>query len=79
MNKKQKKMLVRIIIATVTLAAAKLTQAQVWVSTALYLVSYAVIGWAEHAEGFYRKSLKKVFEIPDSQASCTASCLTKTS
>ena len=32
---------------------------------------YAVIGWAEHAEGFYRKSLKKVFEIPDSQAENT--------
>ena len=62
MNKKQKKMLVRIIIATVTLAAAKLTQAQVWVSTALYLVSYAVIGWDILRKAFKGILHRKLFD-----------------
>ena len=62
MNKKQKKMLVRIIIATVTLAAAKLTQAQVWVSTALYLVSYAVIGWDILRKAFKGILYRKLFD-----------------
>ena len=62
MNKKQKKMLVRIIIAAVTLAAAKLTQAQVWVSTALYLVSYAVIGWDILRKAFKGILHRKLFD-----------------
>ena len=62
MNKKQKKMLVRIIIATVTLAVAKLTQAQVWVSTALYLVSYAVIGWDILRKAFKGILHRKLFD-----------------
>ena len=62
MNKKQKKMLVRIIIAAVTLVAAKLTQAQVWVSTALYLVSYAVIGWDILRKAFKGILHRKLFD-----------------
>ena len=62
MNKKQKKMLVRIIIAAVTLAAAKLTQAQVWISTALYLVSYAVIGWDILRKAFKGILHRKLFD-----------------
>ena len=62
MNKKQKKMLVRIIIAAVTLVAAKLTQAQVWISTALYLVSYAVIGWDILRKAFKGILHRKLFD-----------------
>ncbi len=45
MTKKQKKVLVRIIIAAVLLIAAKLTERFTWVSAALYLVSYLTIGY----------------------------------
>ena len=45
MTKKQKKVLVRIIVAAVLLIAAKLTEQLRWVSAALYLVSYVTIGY----------------------------------
>lgn len=51
MSRKQKKMLIRILISAVVLVAAKLLPAEDWVSwgnwisTALFLISYLVIGW----------------------------------
>ena len=45
MTKKQKKVLIRIIVAAVLLIAAKLTEQLRWVSAALYLVSYVTIGY----------------------------------
>lgn len=51
MRRKQKKMLIRILISAVVLVAAKLLPAEDWVSwgnwisTALFLISYLVIGW----------------------------------
>ena len=51
MSRKQKKMLIRILISAVVLVAAKLLPAEDWVSwgnwisTALFLISYLIIGW----------------------------------
>ena len=45
MTKKQKKMLVRIIVSAVLLLAAKLIPLPVWASLPLYAASYIVIGW----------------------------------
>ena len=45
MTRKQKKVLIRIIVAAVLLIAAKLTEQLRWVSAALYLVSYVTIGY----------------------------------
>lgn len=51
MSRKQKKMLIRILISAAVLTAAKLLPAEDWVSwgnwisTALFLISYLVIGW----------------------------------
>ena len=45
MTKKQKKVLIRIIVAAALLIAAKLTEQLRWVSAALYLVSYVTIGY----------------------------------
>ncbi len=62
MNKKQKKMLVRIVIAAVTLIAAKLTQACAWISAALYLLSYAVIGYDILLKAFKGILNRKLFD-----------------
>lgn len=45
MNKKQKKMLVRIVVAALLLAAAKLLRTGGWAETALYAASYITIGY----------------------------------
>ena len=45
MTKKQKKMLVRIIVSAALLLAAKLIPLPVWASLPLYAASYIVIGW----------------------------------
>ena len=45
MTKKQKKMLVRIIVSAVLLLAARLIPLPVWASLPLYAASYIVIGW----------------------------------
>ncbi|MDE6150231.1 MAG: cadmium-translocating P-type ATPase [Ruminococcus sp.] len=45
MSRKQKKMLVRIIISFVLLVAAKLIDLEGWQNYLLFLVPYAVIGW----------------------------------
>lgn len=45
MNRKHKRMLARILAASVMLAAAKIFARPVWLSAALYLISYAVIGY----------------------------------
>ena len=44
MNRKQKKMLIRIVIAAVLLAAVKLFKIGGWAGTALYAASYITIG-----------------------------------
>ncbi len=62
MNKKQKKMLVRIVIAAVTLIAAKLAQACTWISAALYLLSYAVIGYDILLKAFKGILNRKLFD-----------------
>ncbi len=45
MNRKQKKMLIRIVIAAVLLAAVKLFKIGGWAGTALYAASYITIGY----------------------------------
>lgn len=45
MNRKHRRMLARILAASVLLAAAKIFARPVWLSAALYLISYAVIGY----------------------------------
>ena len=45
MTKKQKKMLVRIIVSAALLLAARLIPLPVWASLPLYAASYIVIGW----------------------------------
>ena len=55
MNKKQKKMLVRILIAAALLIALNFIPAEGWIRFGLYLIPYLVIGYdifAESAEGY---------------------------
>ena len=62
MSKKQKKVLVRIIAAAVLLAAAKILALPVWLSAALYLVSYAVIGYDILKKAFKGIMNRQVFD-----------------
>ena len=62
MSKKQKKVLVRIIAAAVLLAAAKILTLPVWLSAALYLVSYAVIGYDILKKAFKGIMNRQVFD-----------------
>ena len=62
MSKKQKKVLVRIIAAAVLLAAAKILALPVWLSAALYLVSYAVIGYDILKKAFKGLMNRQVFD-----------------
>ena len=61
MSKKQK-VLVRIIAAAVLLAAAKILALPVWLSAALYLVSYAVIGYDILKKAFKGIMNRQVFD-----------------
>ena len=62
MSKKQKKVLVRIIAAAVLLAAAKILALPVRLSAALYLVSYAVIGYDILKKAFKGIMNRQVFD-----------------
>ena len=62
MNKKQKKMLIRIIVAAVLLVAAKLTEKMMWLSTILYLLSYLVIGYDILLKAFKGILHRKLFD-----------------
>ncbi len=62
MNKKQKKMLIRIVIAAVLLIAAKLTERVMWLGTVLYLLSYLTIGYDILLKAFKGILHRKLFD-----------------
>ena len=62
MTKKQKKMLVRIIVSAVLLLAARLIPLPVWASLPLYAASYIVIGWDILRKASHGILNRKVFD-----------------
>ena len=65
MNKKQKKVLIRIIAAVVLLIALAFVPAEGWIQFALYMIPYLVIGYDILKKAVMQDVLKNCKKVED--------------